>query len=257
MYGKIFDSMYEGTLYGHWEAIVTLQQMLVLCGSDGVIDMTPQAISARTSIPLDIIAKGILVLAEPDPYSRTPGEEGRRIVLMDAHRPWGWVIVNYAKYRDLKNRAEKREADRIRMEEKRKSQKINDVADSRKESHPVADVAHASADAEANTDAKRNPARGALPPLNPRPDWLPTEWDDFEQHRSEGKKGTWTELARRKVLGQLERWRAEGYDLAAILNAAIAGGWRGLFARNEFKKRSASASRAAVEAFKRRGHATG
>ena len=28
VYAKIFDSMYEGTLYGHWEAIVTLQQML-------------------------------------------------------------------------------------------------------------------------------------------------------------------------------------------------------------------------------------
>ena len=63
MYGKIFDSMYEGTLYGHWEAIVSLQQMLVLCNQDGVIDMTPQAIAARTSIPYDIIAKGIATLS--------------------------------------------------------------------------------------------------------------------------------------------------------------------------------------------------
>ena len=44
MYGKVFDSMYEGTLYGHWQSIVTLQQMLVLCNSEGVVDMTPQAI---------------------------------------------------------------------------------------------------------------------------------------------------------------------------------------------------------------------
>ena len=104
MYGKIFDSMYEGTLYGHWQAIVTLQQMVVLCNSEGVVDMTPQAISARTSIPLNIIEKGIQDLSEPDRYSRTPGEEGRRIVTLDAHRPWGWVIVNYAKYQKIKSR---------------------------------------------------------------------------------------------------------------------------------------------------------
>ena len=26
VYGKVFDSIYDGTLYGHWEAIVTMQQ---------------------------------------------------------------------------------------------------------------------------------------------------------------------------------------------------------------------------------------
>ena len=141
MYGKVFDSMYEGTLYGHWQSIVTLQQMLVLCNSEGVVDMTPQAISARTSIPLDIITKGIEVLSQPDQYSRTPGEEGRRIVLLDEHRPWGWFLVNYAKYQKIRNREEKLEADRVRIANKRKSNKITDVADSRKESQGVAEVA--------------------------------------------------------------------------------------------------------------------
>ena len=83
MYAKIFDSMYEGTLYGHWEAIVTLQQMLVLCDPAGVIDMTPQAIAGKTSIPVEIILKGIEVLVSPDPQSRTPGEDGRRIATID------------------------------------------------------------------------------------------------------------------------------------------------------------------------------
>src|SRR5690349_23879727 len=91
MYGKIFDSMYEGTLYGHWEAIVTLQQMVVLCNSDGIIDMTPQAIAARTSIPLEIITKGIGILSEPDPYSRTPGEDRKSTRLNSSH-----VEISYA-----------------------------------------------------------------------------------------------------------------------------------------------------------------
>lgn len=110
MYGKIFDSMYEGTLYGHWEAIVTLQQMIVLCDADGIVDMTPQAIAARTSIPLEIIQKGIQVLSEPDPYSRTPGAEGRRIELIDGHRPWGWHLINHEKYKRMQD------ADTIRQQ---------------------------------------------------------------------------------------------------------------------------------------------
>ena len=113
MYGKVFASMYDGTLAGNWQAIVTLQQMIVLCDIDGVIDMTPQALSARTSIPLDIIQTGIEHLEKPDPYSRTQESDGRRIERLDEHRAWGWRLVNYTKYRHLKDaemvRAQNRE----------------------------------------------------------------------------------------------------------------------------------------------------
>lgn len=116
MYGKIFDSIYTGTLYGQWQAIVTFQQMIVLCDADGIIDMTPPAIAALTSIPLEIITKGLDVLSAPDPYSRTPGSEGRRIELIDAHRPWGWRIINHNKYKRLQDADTVREqtAERVR-----------------------------------------------------------------------------------------------------------------------------------------------
>ena len=115
MYGKIFASMYNGSLYGQWQAIVTFQQMIVLCDIDGVVDMTPQAIAARTSIPLDIIQEGIRILEQPDKYSRTPDAEGRRIDRLDYHREWGWVIVNYKKYRHLIDAETVREQNRERQ----------------------------------------------------------------------------------------------------------------------------------------------
>ena len=123
MYGKVFSSIYDGTLYGHWEAIVTMQQLIVLCTPDGMVDMTPHAIAARTSIPLKIIEKGLKLLSNPDPHTRTPGDDGRRIVLMDAHRPWGWVIVNHSKYQHMQDadtvRAQTRERVRKHREQKR------------------------------------------------------------------------------------------------------------------------------------------
>lgn len=125
MYGKIFDSMYTGTLYGHWEAIVTFQQMIVLADADGVIDITPAAISARTSIPLEIITKGIEVLEAPDEHTRTPGHEGRRLERLDAHRPWGWHIVNHEKYKLLIDADTVREQNRERQRRHRAVKAVN------------------------------------------------------------------------------------------------------------------------------------
>lgn len=153
MYGKIFAQMYEGTLAGHWQAIVTMQQLVVLATKDGVVDMTADAISRRTSIPLEIITAGLEHLAKADPYSRTPGEDGKRIVPLDDHRPWGWKLVNHSKYRALRNLEEKREADRDRMAEKRKQ--TNDVAIG---SRRVAEVAHTDTDTDAKAGKEASPA---------------------------------------------------------------------------------------------------
>ena len=109
MYGKIFSSMFEGSLYGNSDAIITMMLLIVLSDKEGNVDMTPQAISARTSIPLDTISKGIAFLEKPDPNSRTLDEEGRRLVRLDSHREWGWNIVNYIKYRELRSSEERRE----------------------------------------------------------------------------------------------------------------------------------------------------
>ena len=162
MYGKVFESMYEGTLYGQWEAIVTMQQFIVLATADGVVDMTPMAIAARTSLPREIIDKGIETLSSPDPYSRTPGNDGKRISLIDDHKPWGWYIVNHEKYTKMVRREDKREADRLRIANKRNQLNPNDVALCRIPSQPVANVAHEDEDENENKKiraAKRVPTK--------------------------------------------------------------------------------------------------
>jgi hypothetical protein len=127
MYGKIFEMIYDGTLSENWQALITFQQMIVLCDSDGNIDMTPSAISRRTGIPLEHIETGIEFLERVDPYSRTPDEDGRRIIRLDEHRNWGWKIVNHKFYRGLASREDKKAADRERIAIKRGMSR--DVAD--------------------------------------------------------------------------------------------------------------------------------
>ena len=81
--------------------------------------MTREVISIRTGIPLPIIALGIAELEKPDPDSRTPDEEGRRIVRLADHRDWGWRIVNHSTYRKIRSEEERKEYHRNYMRKRR------------------------------------------------------------------------------------------------------------------------------------------
>lgn len=169
MYGKVFESMFDGTLAskGPWQALVTFQQLIVLCDKSGVIDMTPEAISRRTSIPLEIIELGLHALMQPDPRSRTPAEEGRRITLLEDHRDWGWQIVNHAKYRDLRNAEERREYLRVAKAKSRARQRdastgVNKVNTA---SSKVNRSTHTDADAAADTGIGPGSAKASPVPV--------------------------------------------------------------------------------------------
>lgn len=225
MYGKIFSSMYDGSLYGQWEAIVTFQQMIVLADAEGFVDMTPQAIAARTSIPLDIIQKGIELLMAPDKYSRTPDCDGRRIELVDESRPWGWSIINHAKYSKIVSAEAKREADRLRIAAKRQLERESTsglqatggagVADCRKASRPVAKVAHE--DEDEDVTKKEVPAAPGLDL---------EAWERWVSYRAEIKKP----IKPPSVSAAQKEMAALGSDQMAAVEKSIASGWQGLFA---------------------------
>jgi len=158
MYGKLFSSMYEGTLYGQWQAIVTLQQLVILADADGVVDMTPPAIAARTSIPLDIIEAGLRQLSEADKYSRSDAEEGRRIVPIDPERPWGWLIVNYAKYRDMRSAEDRKAYMREYMRDKRKQEKLTDA----NSKQPLTLLANTDTDTDTDTEKRKTARKRAV-----------------------------------------------------------------------------------------------
>lgn len=161
MYAKIFDSIYDGTLVEDWRALITFEQMLILCDSEGFIDMTPYAIARRTGIPIEHIEAGIKFLEQPDPNSRTDVEEGRRIARLDPHRAWGWRIVNHKKYRDMRTADDRREYMRSYMKDYRKNNQENQQK-SKHESLPeltvneskqeLSRLANAYTEAEAYTD---------------------------------------------------------------------------------------------------------
>ena len=128
MYGKIFESIYHGSLHGDWETMVVFQQLIVLADQDGRVDMTAAAIASVTSMPVRMIEAGIIKLMEPDPMSRTQRDNGRRLRFLDDHREWGWQIVNHEYYRNLTSVEDRRRKEREKKRAQREKEKAKRLA---------------------------------------------------------------------------------------------------------------------------------
>jgi hypothetical protein len=232
MYAKIFAQIYDGTLasQGPWQALVTFQQLLILADEEGVVDMTPDAISRRTTLPLEIVQQGIDALSEPDPYSRTPDEGGRRIVLLDEARPWGWRIVNYMKYRQIKRQQDRREY--MAQYQRERRNKSSTPVNTRKQCQPIAE-AEAKAEAETQeqkpTRKRAGATRKARAGVIEAPDWLPGEsWAAFVEHRK-AMRAPMTDQAQRLAVAKLGQLREQGHEPGQVIEQSIMRGWRGLF----------------------------
>lgn len=128
MYGKVFASIFEGSLYGHFEATVTMMALITLANRHGEVDMTVEALAARTGFGADLLRKGIHELQQPDPRSRTPGDDGRRIVPIADHRDWGWRLVNYVQYRNTPDEETRRTQNAERQRRFREKHSLTDSA---------------------------------------------------------------------------------------------------------------------------------
>jgi|SRR5882724_4910769 len=128
MFAKVFYQIFESSISEDHVARHIFMDMLVLADEEGVIDKTPEAIARITNVPIDIVNRAIFLLCQPDERSRTQDEDGRRLSLIDDHRDWGWRIVNYLKYRGIRDQEARRIANRSYKRDQRKKQKEEELS---------------------------------------------------------------------------------------------------------------------------------
>ena len=150
VYGKVFSGLWNGSMRGKPNEQLVFVYMLANCGPDGVIDVVPEVIADATGLALPSVTEAIRMLMEPDPRSRTEGSDGRRIVLVDSHRDWGWLIVNYEKYRQMSDPQSVREQTRIR---------VRNYRERAKRSVTVGNAPLRQAEAEAEAEAEESKTR--------------------------------------------------------------------------------------------------
>lgn len=154
MYAKVFSDILHGTLWDNPTARHVFMDLLVLADPHGVVDMTPQVIAAQTNMPLDVIMSALSALSAPDPKSRSPKDDGRRITLIDEHRDWGWVIVNFKERHALRDEDARRENNRRYQAERRARAKACQHPVSTL-SAPVSTRQHSSAHADVDVDVDK------------------------------------------------------------------------------------------------------
>lgn len=127
LYSRVFVSILDSSIAENWQVRHVFEDFLKLA-DDGILDMTREAFARKTNMPLDVVNAAIDCLEEPDPNSRDPAEQGRRILRLDAHRNWGWRIVNWDKYAQIKKIEHQRAQNRQRVQRHRDGKRAQGVS---------------------------------------------------------------------------------------------------------------------------------
>ena len=96
-YSKLFSSIVTSSIWCEDNATLRVWiAMLATCNAAGEVEGSIPGFASLCRIPIDDMRKSIERLLSPDPDSRTPDNEGRRIVPIRG----GWLILNYEAYRN-------------------------------------------------------------------------------------------------------------------------------------------------------------
>jgi hypothetical protein len=94
---KLFSSIVTSSIWCEDDATLRVWvAMLATADSDGVVEGSIPGFANMARVSVDSMRKAVNKLISPDPDSRTPDHEGRRIEAFDG----GWRILNYSAYRE-------------------------------------------------------------------------------------------------------------------------------------------------------------
>ena len=160
MYVKIHEQIFSSSIMEeNVETRYIWFCLLTLADKEGFIDMTVPAIARRINISDITVASAIDKFMKPDPSSRTATADGRR--LEKVRESFGWKIINYIYYRDLRNEQSRREYMKEYMKNRRDVNKnVNANVNCKQSKQPLAHT-----DTDTDTDTNRVAQRKFIPPI--------------------------------------------------------------------------------------------
>jgi hypothetical protein len=136
---------------------------LALKNKDGYVRASFSGIQRAANVTVDECIEAIRVLESPDPDSRTPDYEGRRIEKIEG----GWIVLNHEKYRVRSDIQKEQTKERVRRF--REKQKLNsDSVTHRNVTQELPSVSVSVSESEKKGDCKGKekdkPQRNIIPP---------------------------------------------------------------------------------------------
>ena len=106
---KLFSSITESTIWVEpYATRIVWVSMLAMADRKGRIWASVPGLARRAGVTLEECEVALHRFKSPDKYSRTPDNEGRRIADIDG----GWQLLNYEKYRSIRDEEARREYQR-------------------------------------------------------------------------------------------------------------------------------------------------
>lgn len=89
--------------------------MLAMSDQNGEVHASIPGLARIAGIDIPSVEKALDAFMSPDPYSRTPDNEGRRVAKIDG----GWELLNHAKYRVMASKEDSKAATAARVKRHR------------------------------------------------------------------------------------------------------------------------------------------
>ena len=119
-YTKLFSSILGSSIWREDLATkIVWVTLLASADANGVVEASVPGLAYFAGVTIDEAEVALRKFLSPDPYSRSPEHEGRRIEVVDG----GWRLLNHAKYREKMSPEAVREQNRIRQQRHRKQGK--------------------------------------------------------------------------------------------------------------------------------------
>src|SRR6267142_5510142 len=140
MFGKIFDSLFEGSMVGSgsptfavWSYVIAKMQPDKEVGAQ--VELNPKLLAFILGEKEDVVEKVIQKMCSPDAKSRTPDEQGKRLIRLGQ---FSYRVVNGVKYLGIRDLESKRAADRDRKAKSREKKPRQLVPDPKAEAYEKA-----------------------------------------------------------------------------------------------------------------------
>lgn len=116
MYGKIFASTFSGSMFGKGPEVFAVWSYVIANAVDSRVELNPRMLAAIIGTTPAKIEEAIEFLCHPDPESRNPDHEGRRLVRDGQYQ---FLVVSHRIYRGMKDEDERRAYNARRQRESR------------------------------------------------------------------------------------------------------------------------------------------
>jgi len=125
MYGKSFETKFEGSMVGAGFHVYAVWDYCITKNRCGIVELNPKLLAFVLDGGREgsekMVEEAIEYLTRPDPKSRSPESEGRRLV---KEAQYQYRMVNWQYYESIKSIADLREYNRRKQAEYRERKRL-------------------------------------------------------------------------------------------------------------------------------------